>query len=197
VEGGDRGARREVLQRRRRRRVVVVGRVVRPDRRRSRGRWRRALREGTKTRGRRRRRRDEADDDDGGESYAQVVYRQRSSYRTTDPQTYDEANVAMEPFLSREDRASYNSSLRDLSSHYDPVESVGVRLAPPPDELAAVAEEVEVENGGGDDDDAVKLSKMLARRRHRGQEDNRPQGRDGRSRRGDGPPPERQHPPVT
>ena len=44
------------------------------------------------------------------------------------------------------------------------MESVGVRLAPPPDELAAVAEEVEVENGGGDDDDAVKLSKMLARR---------------------------------
>ena len=91
------------------------------------------------------------------------MYRQRSSYRTTDPQTYDEAYVAMEPFLSREDRASYISSLRDLSSHYDPVESVGVRLAPPPDELAAVAEEVEVENGGGDDD-AVKLSKMLARR---------------------------------
>ena len=121
--------------------------------RRSRGRWRRALRGGTKTRGRRRRRRDEADDDGGGESYAQVVYRQRSSYRTTDPQTYDEAYVAMEPFLSREDRASYILSLRDLSSHYDPVESVGVRLAPPPDELAAVAEEVEVENCGGDDGD--------------------------------------------
>ena len=44
------------------------------------------------------------------------------------------------------------------------MESVGVHLAPPPDELAAVAEEVEVENGGGDDGDAVKLSKMLARR---------------------------------
>ena len=81
------------------------------------------------------------------------MYRQRSSYRTTDPQTYDEAYVAMEPFLSREDRASYILSLRDLSSHYDPVESVGVRLAPPPDELAAVAEEVEVENCGGDDGD--------------------------------------------
>ena len=121
--------------------------------RRSRGRWRRALREGTKTRGRRRRRRRDEAADDGGESYAQVVYRQRSSYRTTDPQTYDEAYVAMEPFLSREDRASYILSLWDLSSHYDPVESVGVRLAPPPDELAAVAEEVEVENGGGDDGD--------------------------------------------
>jgi hypothetical protein len=40
-------------------------------------------------------------------------------------------------------------SLWELSSHYNPVESVGRCLAPPPNKLAAVAEEVEVENGGG------------------------------------------------
>ena len=63
----------------------------------------------------------------------------------TDPKTYHEVYVMMEP--SREDRASCNVSLWELSSHYDHVESVGVCPAPP-HELAAVAEEVEAENGG-------------------------------------------------
>ncbi len=88
-----------------------------------------------------RRRRAQDDDIDNGKLYAQVVYRQRSAYRTMDPETYDEAHIAMEPFLSTEDRDSYISTLRELSSYYDGVESVGVRLAPPPSELAAIAEE--------------------------------------------------------
>ena len=56
-----------------------------------------------------RRRRDEADDI--GKLYVHVVYRQLSSYWTTHPhQTYNEACIAMELFLSREDRASYKLS---------------------------------------------------------------------------------------
>jgi len=94
----------------------------------------------TSTRGRRRR--DKADN--VGKLYVHAVYMQLSSYRTTDPKTYHEVYVVMEP--SREDRASCNVSLWELSSHYDPVESVGVRPTPP-HELAAVAEEVESENG--------------------------------------------------
>jgi hypothetical protein len=74
------------------------------------------------------RKRDEADN--GGELYVHKFYRQLSSYWTTDLQTYYEAYIAMEP--SWEDHASYNLSLWELSSHYDPVKSVGMRLAPLP-----------------------------------------------------------------
>ena len=55
------------------------------------------------------RRRDKADDI--GELYVHVVYRQLSSYWMTDPhQTYGKACIAMELFLSREDRAFYKLS---------------------------------------------------------------------------------------
>ena len=119
-------------------------------------RRKRLLRWGDEVMGRQRR---AQDDDDDGKVYAQVVYRQRSAYRTMDPETYDEAHIAIEPFLSTEDRRAYISSLRELSSYYDGVESVGVRLAPPPSELAAVAE-VEKE-GGGDPGDGTMSSKTI------------------------------------
>jgi hypothetical protein len=93
-----------------------------------------------------RRRRDKADD--GSELYVHVVYRQLSSYLMTNPQPYDKGYITMEPFLTQEDCASYNLSLWELSLHYVPVKSMGVRLGPPLNELAAVAEEVEVESGG-------------------------------------------------
>ena len=55
------------------------------------------------------RRRDEANDI--VELYVHVVYRQLSSYWMTDPhQTYDETCIAIELFLSREDRAFYKLS---------------------------------------------------------------------------------------
>ena len=54
-----------------------------------------------------------------------------SSYWTTDPQTYHEAYIAMET-PSWEDHSSYNLSLWELSSHYNPAELLGMRLAPPP-----------------------------------------------------------------
>ena len=65
------------------------------------------------TRGRRRR--DEADN--GGKLCVYVVYRKLSSYRMTNPQPYGKTYVAMETFLSRENRASYNLSLWELSLH--------------------------------------------------------------------------------
>ncbi|KAL3823041.1 hypothetical protein ACHAXA_005229 [Cyclostephanos tholiformis] len=106
-----------------------------------------------------RHRRGEVDED--GDAYAQVVYRQRSAYRTTDPDTYDDAHIAMEPFLSSEDSDSYISSLRNLSSYYDGLESVGVRLAPPPSDLAAVAEEEEEDGGGEDAGDGIMSRKTV------------------------------------
>ncbi|KAL3797440.1 hypothetical protein ACHAW5_004459 [Stephanodiscus triporus] len=88
---------------------------------------------------------------DDGESYARIVYRQRSAYRTSDPTTYDEAYVAMDPFLSWEARDMYISSLRALSSDYDGVESVGVRFAPSPDAHASMADGTKGDDDGGGD----------------------------------------------
>jgi len=60
--------------------------------------------------------------------YVEVTYDQESMYRTPDPDEYDGEYVATTPFGTREGTEGYLATLRDLSPHFDDVESIGSPL---------------------------------------------------------------------
>ena len=62
-----------------------------------------------------------------------IIYNQTSSYKTTEPEKYDDVYVATTPFVTRQGDEDYIKALRKLSPYYDDITSVGLVRTNPAD----------------------------------------------------------------